>query len=985
MAQPNPRFWENDPIVGNEPQPAPAQRAAPRLIVPATPVATPLAPESAASAQATAAQTSAETANLPSPDEAALLRELQREQAQSQIQSNQAQVRSAAEERAARVSALTTLQGQVDRVQQLYEQGFRDTDGLAAIGQYFPSNQTRQFNSAGAGLTNPYLSAFRVPGVGSQSDAELRAFIDANQPSSWDYDDQIEEKLNNIRRAVDARRQELGLEPYQWGASVQAQAAAISAQGRPGGQGGAGPAAGGGSPRPTGPSTGPVEMAQAQVLDPNMATFAPYDPATQQFERPPVAPAGPQHVTTEGSHRFAQIDEAKLSALQQSVYDLQRGVPREQILADLESAGFNTDDASSNARALLDERDQIGLEAFRRKYPTFQLRPSDYTTPPPDISDARGQGGVGEAIDASVRGTADMASLGFADELAYAVTGSEEELRRQRAIDDYDAENHFWARTGGQVVGGFLIPAGRVRTVGQAARQGAIVGGGYGLGSGEGGLLERAPGGAAGAAIGGGVGAGIQRFLGGLANRQPRPQSEAGAAAQRQNISMMPADAGGPITRRATGIVAQTIGGVGPIMRAANRTVRQTEQARDRIAATQGMATTVEGAGETARRGAQRFISASSQRGGQLYDDAERLAGDAMIDPARARSVLDRHITELSDTPGGSPGVEALRTLRADLDGQFSVSGMRRMRTALRDAFIQNGLRGSDIERRVNQVIAAATDDVAEGLKASGRGNAANAYRLADRFWAERLRRIDEEIAPIIGKNGDATPQQIVSNLQTALRSGTNRFRGFVRDLPDEEASTLRATLIQQMGRPAPGQGSDEVTFSLSSFLTNWNQITENGANFATLRAVFGKESADALQDLARVAGASRNASRYANHSNSGAIMAGQASVPNLITGGGSYAAGGLEWLAAAVGTQWLTGRLLGSPWFARRLAGVPNSPTRQRTWIRSLGEVSRRDPAIAQEVLSLRDALLQVANDNFGSAVSRTAAESDTTGRDNR
>ena len=101
-----------------------------------------------------------------------------------------------------KLANIRAAQGQLDRLQYLFDKGPGRTDGLRGLLDYLPSPENKQFDTAGAGLGEVGLAAFRVPGVGSQSDAELRAFIAANRPSSSDYDSVIKEKLGNLQNRL---------------------------------------------------------------------------------------------------------------------------------------------------------------------------------------------------------------------------------------------------------------------------------------------------------------------------------------------------------------------------------------------------------------------------------------------------------------------------------------------------------------------------------------------------------------------------------------------------------------------------------------------------------------------------------------------------------------------------------------------------------------------------------------------------------------
>lgn len=125
----------------------------------------------------------------------------------------------------ARVANMNALVEQINRVQELYESGPGATDGIWGLQDYFPTEKNRQFDAAAAGLAEQGLAAFRVPGVGAQSDTELRQFVEANKPSAGDYDAQISEKLRQLRSRVDQTRATMGLPAAQWqGANDRANA-----------------------------------------------------------------------------------------------------------------------------------------------------------------------------------------------------------------------------------------------------------------------------------------------------------------------------------------------------------------------------------------------------------------------------------------------------------------------------------------------------------------------------------------------------------------------------------------------------------------------------------------------------------------------------------------------------------------------------------------------------------------------------------------
>lgn len=118
----------------------------------------------------------------------------------------------------AKLANLEALEGQINRVQQLFNEGQDENTipGLGSLWEYLPTQANTQFDSASAGLAEQGLAAFRVPGVGAQSDTELRQFVEANKPSSWSNDSSNLERLRQLRARVEATRKAMGLPPPQW-------------------------------------------------------------------------------------------------------------------------------------------------------------------------------------------------------------------------------------------------------------------------------------------------------------------------------------------------------------------------------------------------------------------------------------------------------------------------------------------------------------------------------------------------------------------------------------------------------------------------------------------------------------------------------------------------------------------------------------------------------------------------------------------------
>ena len=494
--------------------------------------------------------------------------------------------------------------------------------------------------------------------------------------------------------------------------------------------------------------------------------------------------------------------------------------------------------------------------------------------------------------------------------------------------------------------------------VGGAVRGGATLGGLAGFGNGQG-LSDSLAQGLTGAAMGGALGYGGGKLAEGLAARSAAPNE--GAAIMQAadnlnarlgtNIQPLPADVGGVTTRRATGAAAQLPLAAKPIVSGAQKVTEEAAKARDAVALLAGNPQGLEGAGQQALAGAQKFIQSSRARVNALYTKARSLGGDQPIDLTEARKVLDDNIADLSDVPGGAPGLEKLKTLRAELDKPYSVESVRQMRTQLRDQFMGDGLRGSDLERRIGQVLDASDMDITNGLNAAGKGEASRAYAEAALAHKERLSVIDNILAPIIGSKGSApkSGEQIVQAIQAATQNNNSRLGAFLKALPDEDAGTVRATLISRLGMASKGQqDAAGEAFSLPQFLTHWNAMTPEAKS-----TLFGGELRAALNDLAKVAEGSKQAQRYQNFSNTGGVIGAVATGTPIA----SFYTAPISSTAALIG-QYGLGKLLASPRFARWLAKMPSNPQAVEKHVNALTRIAANDNAIAGPAAELAQRL---------------------------
>jgi hypothetical protein len=578
----------------------------------------------------------------------------------------------------------------------------------------------------------------------------------------------------------------------------------------------------------------------------------------------------------------------------------------------------------------------------------------------------------GDSIaDPFVRGAADTVSLGLADEIAgignAIVTGGsvDENIALERGKDQFDEQRNFLPRLSGQITGGFAlpIPAGAT-TPGRLAAVGAGYGAGYGFGSADGGLADRLAGAAVGGAVGGGLGyagGSLAQRLAGRGGPAGNPQGratyqaaqEAGLVDDTGRVLALPADVGGPMTRRFTAGAAQSPFGAGPITRSAERINDAAAGRLGQIAGAEGAPLRQEALGELGQNAAQGYIDRTGAAAQRAYSGARDLAGDAPLQGARAVANIDAQLAELAATSNtDAPLIAGLQRLRADLangdaPSSLSIDAIRRLRTSTRAEAAAEGLRGTDYNRRAGMVLDELSNDIATQLSPE----AAAAFRAADRAYAERLNTIDDVMTQVVGQQGDRSAEAVANRLIGLSRGDSARLRTFLNAVEPEEAGIIRGSLIQEMGRSTSGQqNAAGDAFSLQAFLTNWDKMPAR-----TRDLLFRGEHRQAIEALARYAEGARGARAYANTSNT----AGAANATGVARSAASGAAA-VGTLGASVVLENLTGRLLGSRRFAQWLSRAPRQESGVSAWARRLGVIATREPALAPDIAPLQAALSQ-------------------------
>jgi hypothetical protein len=592
-------------------------------------------------------------------------------------------------------------------------------------------------------------------------------------------------------------------------------------------------------------------------------------------------------------------------------------------------------------------------------------------------------GGVGNAIFEAITGDFHLSHN-------YKVGRDAERMRQKEAEDSYGAGAIPLEILGGFASGrpgmGGTPPAvmpSLTERLAQGARAGAKGGAIYGFNSGEGledSLVKGALGAGTGAAVGSAFNASAPVVGNALARFGNRPAAVARRAAEQdiranaqptiqaandENVPISLPFVDPRVRNRATYLETTRAGN--PVVRNA---LSQTSDAMEaRVGeVSSGNAQDAFGAGDIVQNAGHRFIQRSRAIANRMYDRARTLAGGAQVNPQAALQVLDGHLAELNGAAeSNAPLIGYLQGLRRDLaQGGLSIDTLRNIRSQMRGQINSRNLTATDAERRVGEVLEAASGDIQQALQNNPQALAA--YNRADHFYRQKQDYIKDVVQRFIGKrDAQMSPEQAFSRLKqmaNARGGDSARMERMMRSLEPGEAADVAATFAVDLGRDRAGNFSPNLLASQIEQLSPRARVT-----------LFGPDGARSLNNLQMLSREFRAVSGNLNNSRTGVAnnyRSWWGRAMGLIGGGGGMASGGPA--GAAVGAMALNkvggavenmfdaraARLLMSPDFTNWLRAAPATinPNAINAHIAQLDKVAARAPQFAADIQAFQQRL---------------------------
>ena len=421
--------------------------------------------------------------------------------------------------------------------------------------------------------------------------------------------------------------------------------------------------------------------------------------------------------------------------------------------------------------------------------------------------------------------------------------------------------------------------------------------------------------------------------------------------------------------------LSKTPGGAGVMARKIERIQEQmgetSNSARDALSPVYGPAV----AGDALKQGITGYRQRQQDIYGRMLDGAENMIPPGMQFPANA--MLSRGAATLADVEG-APNVSRVineplgftqkvmgaladdtaprppqqvpsRILQEDgqpftsevpgAPGGIPFEGLKGLRTRVGQlAYSDNPLAPDANAGAMRSLYAGAKADLrtagsladAERVARGQQPGVARQLQRADKFYSQTQDVIKKALEPIY-RAGDPASEKSFFRVEGDLRNSGRNASTVMASLPLEVRRQTAATVVDRLGKAAPGQQNAEGSqFSPQTFLTNWNRITPDSKSALFLGIPNRDGLRGKLDSLAKTAERIRDASKvYANPS-------GTAQATNVV-GAGVGIASGMALIASGKPAAGLStmGAVLGSMSVAYAGAWAMTNP-KVVTWLAS-------------------------------------------------
>lgn len=380
-----------------------------------------------------------------------------------------------------------------------------------------------------------------------------------------------------------------------------------------------------------------------------------------------------------------------------------------------------------------------------------------------------------------------------------------------------------------------------------------------------------------------------------------------------------------------------------------------------------------EKAGEQIRSGVDGFVRYFSEKGGELYKEADALIGNPKAEPHNLRATVNSMKARYADDPeewskimdetmvdrvfnaleasAGKTG-----TSFAGEPGKFTPGGvhyntLKGLRTQIGDAINFDAPVGDTSTKVMKDLYIALTQDM-EAIAGGVSEEAGMAMARANSFWSAGRGRIDDVLWPMV-RNMEGG--KVYNNIFREGKLGQRKMRALKKSIPEKAWNRYVGEFIVDMGRADPVSEQVGNAFSPARFLRNYETFRRSGS----IEVMFGKELTQALDDLLVASRSMKDLDKYTNYSQSGDRLIAFELFTTAVGAMGAGISEGDIVKGAATGAMigsapWATAQLMTNPKFVKWLADSSNIPNTQNgiaSHMTRLYAIGHANPAIKDSI----------------------------------
>ena len=186
---------------------------------------------------------------------------------------------------------------------------------------------------------------------------------------------------------------------------------------------------------------------------------------------------------------------------------------------------------------------------------------------------------------------------------------------------------------------------------------------------------------------------------------------------------------------------------------------------------------------------------------------------------------------------------------------QLPYQALKALKQRVGNRLLDADLIGTQEKGMLKQLYSALSSDIESGVFRYGGLEGSKALTKANRVYAAGLEKLEDFLQPLYNKTN---PDLIVRELLASATEGATRLNALKSSLKPTQYKVLVSSVLDRMGRIAPGQGLAEGVeqtgrFSTESFLTNWNKMSPAAKKALFSGKGFGPQMAKDLDDLVKV------------------------------------------------------------------------------------------------------------------------------------